>query len=240
MASSNAEVSSQALSGLQNNLSELSGKIQGICDTLNSDRERMGEAWRDSKFQEFRQGFQPQINKCSELSQKYSDYAKLLGPAIEQVVLIERAEVGGEGGGGSAGAVSVASVGTGVSGATPSAGIGGGGSIGSSFNLDGKKTAGSKSTSEVISGIDALLNKPKTKKPLSKADIECQKEFGSEYHGVPSSKDEAHVHWGGNTPGNNEVSSGLEVDLGIIKGKLGGKATDGSMTPEGWAKCEKD
>lgn len=108
MASSNAEVSSQALRGLQDNLNSLSHQIKEICDTMNSDQMRVGEAWRDSKFQEFKQGFQPQINRCEEISVHYKDWCvKVLEPAIEKVEKIETADVGGGGssaigGGGSA------------------------------------------------------------------------------------------------------------------------------------------
>ena len=72
------------------------------------------------------------------------------------------------------------------------------------------------------------------------ADIECQNKFGSGYHGVPSSKDQAHVSLGGNTPSNNKISSEVEVNLGILKGKLGSEASDGSVSSEGWAQCVQD
>ena len=85
------------------------------------------------------------------------------------------------------------------------------------------------------------MDKPatNTKKPFSVADQACVDKFGAGYHGIPSTEKEAHVHFGGTT-GANQVTSGLEVDLGILKGKLGSEANSGSETVEGWAQCVKD
>ena len=234
---SNAVTGSAALIDLKNDLTQLSKSLLVIYDLMNEDMHKVGEAWQDSKYQEFMQGYQPQIKKCEEIANRYTDWcARVLEPTIQNVLAVERTDVSG-------GAVSGGSVGGAVIGGTAVAA--GAGSVAAStgmadtsgFNMGNDQTPSSK----VASDIDTFLNKPSTsaKQPFSAADQACVDRFGPGYHGVPSSESDAHVHFGGTT-GGNKVTSGLEVDLGILKGKLGSEANGGSETLEGWAQCVKD
>ena len=236
---SNAVTSSVALTELKTDLTKLSATLHEIFDLMSADMSQVGQAWQDGKYEEFVQGYRPQINKCEEISLRYSEWcSRVLDPTIENVIAVEKTDVGS--GGGSA-------VGTGMTSAGAMAGAGAAavgataGKIGG-FNMGGQTQTSQKPSSKVTSDIDAFLNKPSsnTKKSLSEADIRCQEAFGPNYHGIPSTKDDSHVRWGGNTPNNNKITTGLEVDLGILKGKLGSEAGDGTSTPEGWAQCVKD
>lgn len=243
---SNVYVGSDVLTDLQNNLRSLSDSLENLFQTMVEQMNSVSSFWQDAKYEEFKAGYSGHIAKCHDIANNYNSWATgVLQNTINRVVEVEKTDVSGSsisGGGAATSAVGATNVGAGISGAASSTGIAGSGNLGNGFNLDGKKMAGSKSSSEVVSGIDTFLNKPKSKsnKPLSQADIECQNKFGSGYHGVPSSKDQAHVSLGGNTPSNNKITSELEVNLGIIKGKLGSEASDGSVSSEGWAQCVQD
>ena len=242
---SNVYVGSDVLTDLQNNLRSLSDSLENLFQTMVEQMNSVSSFWQDAKYEEFKAGYSGHIAKCHDIANNYNSWATgVLQNTINRVVEVEKTDVSGSSisGGAAASAVGATNVGAGISGAASSTGIAGGGNLGNGFNLDGKKMAGSKSSSEVVSGIDTFLNKPKSKsnKLLSQADIECQNKFGSGYHGVPSSKDQAHVSLGGNTPSNNKISSEVEVNLGILKGKLGSEASDGSVSSEGWAQCVQD
>lgn len=233
---SNAVTSSVALTELKTDLTKLSATLHEIFDLMNADMSQVGQAWQDGKYEEFVQGYRPQINKCEEISARYSEWcSRVLEPTIQNVIAVEKTDVGSGSGGGSVGGVGAASAGA-MAGVGATAGKIGG------FNMGGQMQTFQKPSSKVISDIDAFLNKPSsnTKKSLSEADIRCQEAFGPNYHGIPSTKDDYHVRLGGNTPNNNKITSAIEVDLGILKGKLGSEAGDGTSTPEGWAQCVKD
>lgn len=98
MAANNAEVSSEALSGLQVDLTQLSNSLHEIFDLMSADMSQVGEAWRDGKYEEFVNGYRPQINECEEISVRYHDWCtRILSPAIERVVEVEQSNVGGDG-----------------------------------------------------------------------------------------------------------------------------------------------
>jgi len=143
MAANNAEVSSEALTGLQTDLTQLSNSLHEIFDLMNADMSQVGEAWRDGKYEEFVNGYRPQINKCEEISVRYHDWCtRILSPAIERVVEVEQSNVGGDGSG------------TAVSSGSAAAGAGASGAIVSSlnngkatgFNMGDKSSATSQST----------------------------------------------------------------------------------------------
>lgn len=226
MDSTIARVSSAALIELKNDLTQLSKALHVIYDLMNTDMRQVGEAWRDGKYQEFVQGYQPQIQKCEEIANRYAQWCSdVLQPTIENVIAVETTYVGGN-------SVGSESVGDGTAVAANTG-----------FNLGTTESSSSpqKPSSKVAADIDAFLNKPAThtKKPFSAADQACVDKFGVGYHGIPSTEKESHVHFGGTT-GANQVTSGLEVDFGILKGKLGSEANSGSETVEGWAQCVKD
>ena len=101
MTSNNAEVSSAALIELQTDLTRLSESLHELYDLMNTDMTNVAEFWRDPKYQVFVSGYRPQINKCEEISERYSEWCKrVLDPTIERVIAIETTDVGGDGGGG--------------------------------------------------------------------------------------------------------------------------------------------
>jgi hypothetical protein len=134
MASDYSKVSSKALIELKTDLTHLSESLHEIYDLMNADMSQVGEYWEDPKYAEFVSGYQPQINKCEEISERYSEWCKrVLDPTIEKVIAIETTDVGGEGGSSSGGGAAAAAV-------------SGGGSSGSSgsdrfsgFNMGGGK-----------------------------------------------------------------------------------------------------
>ena len=102
---SNAVTGSAALTELKNDLTHLSQTLHEIYDLMNADMTQVGEAWQDGKYQEFVEGYRPQINKCEEIAQRYSEWcAKVLTPTIDNVIAVEKTDVGG--GGSSVGVVS--------------------------------------------------------------------------------------------------------------------------------------
>jgi hypothetical protein len=92
---SNAVTSSVALTELKNNLTNLSKSLHNIYDLMNTDMRQIGEAWQDGKYQEFVEGYKPQIDKCEEISVRYNDWCqRVLNPTIENVIAVERTDVG--------------------------------------------------------------------------------------------------------------------------------------------------
>ena len=110
MATSNAVTSSAALTELKSDLTQLSATLHEIFDLMDADMRQIGNAWQDGKYEEFVQGYRPQINKCEEISVRYSEWcARVLDPTIENIIAVETTDVGG--GGGSFGGGSSADIG---------------------------------------------------------------------------------------------------------------------------------
>lgn len=104
MASSYLEVGSEGLKNLKDDLTKLSQSLHEVFELMNADMRQVGEAWRDGKYEEFVSGYRPQINKCEEISERYTEWCKrVLDPAIEECEDIETTDVGGDGGGTSTG-----------------------------------------------------------------------------------------------------------------------------------------
>jgi uncharacterized protein YukE len=100
------QTSSAALIELKNDLTQLSKALHVIYDLMNADMRQLGDTWQDGKYQEFVQGYQPQIQKCEEIANRYADgCARVLEPTIQNVVVVEKADVSGAsiGAGGSVG-----------------------------------------------------------------------------------------------------------------------------------------
>lgn len=120
MASSIAKVSSAALTELQSDLTRLSSTLHEIYELMNADMRQVNVAWQDAKYQEFVQNYQPQIQKCEDVSKRYSEWCKrVLDPSIENVTAIEMTDVssGSSVGGVSVGALGGAATATAVGGA---------------------------------------------------------------------------------------------------------------------------
>lgn len=259
MVSSNAVTSSAALSELQSDLTQLSTTLHEVFELMNTDMSQVGQAWQDGKYQEFVDGYKPQIQKCEIISEQYKLWCtKVLAPTIENVIAVERTDVGS--GGGSVGGASAASTGTmaGV-GATGAATVGS--TIGSGFNVVGSQTpiqepssnrrivsrptADSKGSS-TVSKIDSYLNNSNTKKPLSKMDKACIQDTGGVYnHGELGTPSDHHIERtiSASDTTNDKLNGGLEVDAKIVKGKFGadtGVSSTLSQSDKIFIKCSKD
>ena len=71
---------------------------------MNADMRQVNAAWQDGKYEEFVQGYQPQIRKCEEIANRYNDWCmKVLDPTIENVTAVENTDVSGSSVGGSVG-----------------------------------------------------------------------------------------------------------------------------------------
>ena len=295
---SNAVTSSEALTELQSNLKKLSGTLHEIYDLMNADMSQVGQAWQDGKYQEFIEGYKPQIKKCEDISVQYNLWcSKVLEPTIANVQAVERTDVGGGGssvgssssGGSTAGPIAggtASAVGSktrkviargtasaeGKSGAfnmdgetsfspRPSseaasairageekkskplsnADISGTASVegkSGAFNMDGKTSLSSTSSSKNFkTEVEKFLNKKNKKsKPLSKADVKCIDTFGNGVHGEPATQNEAHFELN-EDGGDGKLSSGLSIDVGIVKGSMGSEANSGRESSKAWIKC---
>lgn len=231
MASSIAKVSSAALTELQSDLTRLSSTLHKIYELMNADMRQVNVAWQDAKYQEFVQNYQPQIQKCEDIANRYSEWCtRVLNPTIENVVAVERTDVGGSGGlnGGSSPSGM-------VGGTTATAAVGGSGLVGS-VKMNGAKNPSSNSESGVI--IAQAVSEAKTNnttKPklgelqesvsgdhekgiiqkakeylfgpeVPEATQKCQKTFGEDYRGKPTDGI-IHVRHG-------ETKSGGQYEIG--------------------------
>ena len=99
MDSTIARVGSEALSGLKSDLTNLSKALHKIYELMQADMRQVNVAWQDSKYQEFVDNYQPQIQKCDEIANRYTEWCvKVLDPTIENVIAVETTDVGsGEG-----------------------------------------------------------------------------------------------------------------------------------------------
>lgn len=133
----NAVTSSAALIELKSDLTRLSKTLHVIYDLMNSDMSQVGQAWQDGKYQEFVEGYKPQINKCEEISERYTEWCvRVLDPTIENVLAVEKTDVSGGFGG--------SSIGGGTVGGDSSTSMGGGTGVGrrfDDFNVGGNKVS---------------------------------------------------------------------------------------------------
>lgn len=92
-----AKVSSAALTELKTDLTRLSKTLHQIYELMNIDMRQVNAvAWQDGKYEEFVQGYQPQIQKCEEIANRYTDWCtRVLDPNIENVVAVENTDVSG-------------------------------------------------------------------------------------------------------------------------------------------------
>lgn len=96
MESTIAKVGSEALSELKTELTNLSSALHNIYELMNADMRQVNEAWQDAKYQEFVQGYQPQIRKCEDIANRYAEWcARVLDPTIENVIAVETTDVSG-------------------------------------------------------------------------------------------------------------------------------------------------
>lgn len=148
MDSTIARVGSVALTELKAELTNLSNTLHQIYDLMQADLRQVNVAWQDGKYQEFVDNYQPQIQKCDEIANRYTEWCvKVLDPTIENVIAVETTDVGN--GDGSVGEwSSTAAVGAGVA----AAGVVGAAGGFDMFNLGANQ--GPRSTTKVrASGV---------------------------------------------------------------------------------------
>lgn len=128
-----AVTGSIALEQLKDDLTVLANNLRELHSTLISQMNTLGESWQDNQYQQFIDGYKPQIEKCSEIANRY-DYGckNFLAPQIENVRAIEQTDLSGSFGGG----MSSAGTGDGTMASNSS-------SVGGSFNLGGTPTPSS-------------------------------------------------------------------------------------------------
>lgn len=154
MDSTIAKVGSEALYELKKDLTNLSRTLHQIYELMQADMRQVNAAWQDSKYQEFVDNYQPQIQKCDEISNRYAEWcARVLDPTIENVIAVETADVvGGESlvGGGStdaafAGGTVVGAAAVGAVGAVAGVGVA---SKGESDQITGSDSAAHSNSDE--------------------------------------------------------------------------------------------
>jgi hypothetical protein len=96
MDSTIARVGSAALVDLQNDLTLLSKSLLRIHELMDADMRAVNAAWQDGKYQEFVQGYKPQIDKCETIANRYAVWcSKVLDPTIQNAVAAENVNVSG-------------------------------------------------------------------------------------------------------------------------------------------------
>lgn len=92
----NMYVSSQVLEELQVELKTLAQKLQECYEQVSSDINTVAQGWRDEKFEEFKNAFEPYHEKITEMATRYTDWAdKHLPPRIEKAKEYEKSNMGG-------------------------------------------------------------------------------------------------------------------------------------------------
>lgn len=92
---SRAEVTSESLITLQNELRSMSNVLQELYDVLWGNLNALGEEWTDEKMEDFSEEFKSSRETIVELSEKYKEWAdKYLPPRIEQVLIYEKTSTG--------------------------------------------------------------------------------------------------------------------------------------------------
>ena len=131
MSSTIAKVGSTALTELKNDLTQLSKTLLVIYDLMNADMRQIGEAWQDGQYQQFVQDYQPQIQKCEEIANRYTEWCtRVLEPTIQNVVAVETTDVSNGAVDGSVGSAVVGGAVVGVSTGVAAA---------NGFNMDNKR-----------------------------------------------------------------------------------------------------
>lgn len=230
MDSTIARVGSEALSDLKIDLTNLSKALHEIYELMQADMRQVNVAWQDSKYQEFVDNYQPQIQKCDEIANRYTEWCtKVLDPTIENVIAVETTDVGDVGasvGGGSAdaafvggaavagaAAVGVAASGAGVVDKSESERMTGSNSAASS-NLNSDESDRVKRFQELYPDASPEFAKsyfelsPEQRMEYSKEYMKLKKQHDDDMFHVESLRKDAQLRGG-------------DSDLGAAGGKLG-------------------
>lgn len=212
---SNAVTGSVALTELKNDLTRLSDTLHTIYDLMSADMTQVGQAWQDGKYQEFVDGYKPQINKCEEISERYKEWClRVLDPTIENVIAVEKTDVGSSSGSATGTAVGGAGVAT--------AGVG----RARQFNMNGSDTSsgdGKKIVSRPQTGAKKTSSKPFQAQTTPKnANEACKADFGEKYKAVPTSANDpdAGSLYVKSTKKGSDWSAGGKLGVGVGAGPV--------------------
>lgn len=187
MASSSARTSSEALKSLREQLHALSKQLHEISDVMNADMTRVGNEWQDGKYQEFMDGYKPQIQKCNNIADRYEQWCKeVLDQAIIDAEATEHTNVVADGIGSSIGRGSATAA---VGGTAAAASVG---AIGSSkvFNMGGEKNTTPDST--LGTKIAQAVSEGRATGAASAVNKKGSKKASQEFKGILSSQIESH------------------------------------------------
>ncbi len=197
----NAVTSSAALNELKTNLTSLSKSLHMIYDLMNADMSQIGQEWQDRKYEEFVEGYRPQINKCEEISIRYNEWCqRVLAPTIDNVIAVETTNVGSGNGHVSGGSAAGSAVSATTSAAAAATGKG------NMFNMSG----GMKQTPQSD-------NQSTVKKIFAEADEACQLDNRSDKFRAKLAKQGEKADF---TIASKSSSTGDNFTVG---GKVGGK-----------------
>lgn len=85
MAGSNVKVSLSALSELKSKLSQLSGSLHEIARLMNQDLSKVGNEWRDGKYEEYKESYSKEVKNCEEIGNAYEAWCKeAIDPLMER------------------------------------------------------------------------------------------------------------------------------------------------------------
>jgi hypothetical protein len=167
-------VSSVALNELLKDLSQLSVSLHEVYELMHADMRQVNSAWQDGKYEQFVQGYKPQIDKCEEISVRYKDWCnKVLTPEHDRVVEVEKTDVSGgnaSSGGGMSSTDTATMVGVGTAGAIGLGGLGyaamrSSGGVSKNFNMSGNSAA--KHDSVYYGGMSSAQAKWEEKHQMS-------------------------------------------------------------------------
>lgn len=192
---SNAVTSSVALTELKNDLTQLSRSLDVIYDLMNTDMRQVGEAWQDGKYQEFVEGYKPQIDKCKAISERYTEWCRrVLDPTIENVLAVEKTDVG----------------------------VGGGSNVGGGAprNVVSRPNNNAGANEQVKPATSSKFNM--SGKVPTNANEACKADFGDNYKAVPAGADEpgASNLYVKNAQKGSDWSAGGKIEAGVKIGKF--------------------
>lgn len=85
MAGSNVKVSLSALSELKSKLSQLSGSLHEIASLMNQDLSKVGDEWKDGKYEEYKESYSKEVKNCEEIANAYEAWCKeAIDPLMEK------------------------------------------------------------------------------------------------------------------------------------------------------------
>ena len=229
MDSSIARVGSEALTELKIDLTNLSKALHEIYELMHADMRQVNSAWQDSKYQEFVDNYQPQIRKCDEIANRYTEWCtKVLDPTIENVIAVETADVSVGGGSVGGGIADGASVGSSAVAGAAAVGVAAGASMtgnGYARRITGSsKDANSNSNSEESDREKRFLElypdaSPEFAKSYFELSPEQRMEYSKEYMKLKKQHDDDMFHV--ESLRKDAQLRGGDSDLGAAGGKLG-------------------